>query len=182
MNNGNVIFVAGVYGVGKSTLCDALGRKLNIPSFSAGDLISEINGEIYGRNKAVKDKFDNQDKLISAVNKKILEYPSFLLAGHFCIFNEMDDVEILPEYVFEKMPLSLIVILEADVKRINQNLCTRDNRKYSDTSLKKLIEAERHQCEKIAARLEIPLILHEMKFDSSDVECLYKVIAGGQKS
>lgn len=91
-----VIFIAGTYGVGKSTLCDKLCRKLNIPAFSAGDLISEINGETYGKNKVVKNKIANQNILISAVEKKLSLYPTFLLAGHFCIFDKSDEVEILP--------------------------------------------------------------------------------------
>lgn len=59
-----VIFIAGTYGVGKSTLCDKLCRKLNIPAFSEGDLISEINGETYGKNKVVR--FNNSDYLQKA--------------------------------------------------------------------------------------------------------------------
>lgn len=46
--NGSTIFIAGVYGTGKSTLCSALSERLRIPAFSAGNLISEINGEQYG--------------------------------------------------------------------------------------------------------------------------------------
>ena len=42
------IFVAGTYGVGKSTLCNKLSTALKIPDFSAGDLISAVNGETYG--------------------------------------------------------------------------------------------------------------------------------------
>ena len=39
------IFIAGSYGVGKSTLCDNLSRVSGVPAYSAGDLISCINGE-----------------------------------------------------------------------------------------------------------------------------------------
>ena len=60
MKNG-VVFIAGAYGVGKSTLFRKLSLTLRIPSFSAGDLISEVNGEIYGQNKVVKDKTENQN-------------------------------------------------------------------------------------------------------------------------
>ena len=42
------IFIAGSYGVGKSTLCDNLSRVSGVPAYSAGDLISCINGEQYG--------------------------------------------------------------------------------------------------------------------------------------
>lgn len=55
------IFVAGSYGVGKSTLCNALSNTLTIPAYSASDLISNVNGEQYGANKAVKNKDANQD-------------------------------------------------------------------------------------------------------------------------
>lgn len=42
---GSTIFIAGVYGTGKSTMCTALSERLHIPAFSAGDLISMMNGE-----------------------------------------------------------------------------------------------------------------------------------------
>lgn len=45
---GSTIFIAGVYGTGKSTMCSVLSEMLHIPAFSAGDLISAINGEQYG--------------------------------------------------------------------------------------------------------------------------------------
>lgn len=56
----STIFIAGVYGTGKSTVCSALSKELCIPAFSAGDLISSINGEQYGANKTVSDKNNNQ--------------------------------------------------------------------------------------------------------------------------
>lgn len=34
------IFLAGIYGVGKSTLANKLSIRTNIPNYSAGDLIS----------------------------------------------------------------------------------------------------------------------------------------------
>ena len=83
-----VFFIAGVYGVGKSTLCEKLSKKLRIPFYSSGDLISKDNGELYGANKVVKDKNKNQNILADAVRQIFLAYPSILLAGHFCIFNK----------------------------------------------------------------------------------------------
>ena len=81
------IFIAGTYGVGKSTLCDSLSKKLDIPAFSSGDLISNVNGEKYGANKFVKNKSANQDILEVEVKKLLKQFPKILLAGHFCIFN-----------------------------------------------------------------------------------------------
>lgn len=95
MKNG-VIFIAGAYGVGKSTLCNKLSLTLGIPSFSAGDLISEVNGEIYGQNKVVKDKTENQNILIAAIKDRLNTHPVFLLAGHFCIFNKKTKLKFFP--------------------------------------------------------------------------------------
>ena len=70
-----VIFVAGVYGVGKSTLCEKLSKELSIPFYSASDLISKVNGESYGTNKVVKDKSQNQDILADVIHQISLKHP-----------------------------------------------------------------------------------------------------------
>lgn len=85
-NMNGLYFIAGVYGVGKSTLCEKISTILDIPFYSSGDLISNVNSETYGANKTVKDKAQNQNILVSAVNQSYLRYPTMLLAGHFCIF------------------------------------------------------------------------------------------------
>lgn len=122
------IFVAGSYGVGKSTLCNVLSKALDIPTFSAGDLIGNINGEQYGANKAVKNKDVNQDILDIEVKKKLEQYPTILLAGHFCLFDKSNCVEKLPNSIFEKISIEQILLLEADPVRISTNLSIRDKK------------------------------------------------------
>lgn len=175
MNDG-VIFIAGAYGVGKSTLCNKLNNLLNIPAFSSGDLISKKNGEKYGTNKVVKDKDYNQQLLIDAVNKIIINSPKLILAGHFCIFNSANNVEILPEFVYREIHLSKIILLEANADIIIDNLQSRDNKKYSLKGIKMLSDTEKLQAQKIAKELNIPLITHKMKFDESDVNKIISVI------
>jgi adenylate kinase len=178
----NVIFVAGVYGVGKSTLCNKLSSAAGIPAFSAGDLISDINGETYGRNKVVKDAKNNQDILISAVDAKLEECPHFLLAGHFCIVDKDNEVELLPEYVFSKLHLSQIILLEANVLRIAENINGRDHRKYPAQTRERLIACERSQAQRVAKELKIPLTIHNMQFNYSDEEALANLLLGGHEN
>lgn len=173
-----VIFIAGIYGVGKSTLCDKLKEKFNVSSFSAGDLISEINGETYGKNKVVKDKNENQNILISAVKKKLEEQPTFLLAGHFCIFNKSCDVEVLPDFVFKEIPISKIILLEADVQRVVDNIKQRDSKAYGIEAVERLALAERTQAESTSAMLGIPLYIHKMQFTQKDIEEVSTIING----
>ena len=177
MKNG-VVFIAGAYGVGKSTLCSKLSLTLRIPSFSAGDLISEVNGEIYGQNKVVKDKTENQNILITAVKNKLNTHPIFLLAGHFCIFNKKDEVEVLPEFVYKELPISKILLLESDGDTIIKNIKSRDNKSYSITSIENLIETERNQAVKFSHQFDIPLYIHKMKFDQTDVDTISTLLKG----
>lgn len=173
-----IIFVAGTYGVGKSTLCDKLSKKLNIPSYSSGDLISEINGEVYGANKVVKDKTANQNILISAVKRKLSLNPVFMLAGHFCIFNKSGEVELLPEFVYKEMPISKLILLETEIDTIINNIRSRDNKLYSLDAIKSLILTERKQAEIISEQLNLPLHVHKMNFDQTDVEKISDIIQG----
>ena len=77
------IFIAGSYGVGKSTLCDNLSRVSGVPAYSAGDLISCINGEQYGANKVVQDKKLIKISLLSKLEKSWTITPQYCLPGIF---------------------------------------------------------------------------------------------------
>lgn len=162
------IFVAGSYGVGKSTLCSVLSKILSIPYYSAGDLISHINGEQYGANKAVKDKEANQEILAIEVKKKLERYPVILLAGHFCIFDKQNYVEKLPNSIFERISIEQILLLEADPARILTNLNIRDKREYKLRQIELLIKEERQAAEKISKKCKCCLHIHRMVFDDSD--------------
>lgn len=163
------IFIAGSYGVGKSTLCSALSRKLTIPAYSAGDLISNVNGEQYGANKAVKDKDANQYIISIEVKKKLKQDRTILLAGHFCIFNKLNCVEKLPYSVFEKISIEHILLLEADPARILTNLNIRDKKKYELRHIELLLKEERCAAEEISQKLSCGLHIHQMVFDRSDL-------------
>lgn len=169
-------FVAGVYGVGKSTSCEKISTILDIPFYSSGDIISNVNGESYGANKIVKNKTQNQDILVSAVNQLYLCHSTILLAGHFCIFDKNTKVDILPEDVFSQLKILKIILLEADEEIIINHLSKRDNKVYSKEQIVELQSTERTQALKIASELEIPIVIHQMKFDDCDIdEILIKI-------
>ena len=167
------IFIAGAYGVGKSTLCNSLSKRLGIPAFSASDLIGRVNGENYTKNKSVHNKYDNQDILVTEVSKILRDHPSILLAGHFCIFDKENNVDILPSYVFHRLQIQSILLLEADNSQIISNLTARDNYEYSDTQISSLTSTERAIATEIATSIGCSLYIHKMNFNDSDVEqCL----------
>ena len=167
---GSTIFIAGVYGTGKSTMCSTLSEMLHIPEFSAGDLISAINHEQYGANKAVSDKNNNQALLAERVRQLTQENERIILAGHFCIFNADNDVEVLPESVYPALNISQIILLEAEIQTIIANLRRRDGKNYPVKSISVLLEKEREQSERIAEQLNCPLNIYQMTFTDKDSE------------
>ena len=171
-----IIFVAGSYGVGKSTLCNALSKILSIPTYSAGDLISNVNGEQYGVNKAVKDKYANQEILVFEIEKKLEHCPTILLAGHFCIFDKFNCVDKLPHSAFEKMAIEQILLLEANPARILNNLIVRDKKKYELRDIKLLLEEERRAAEEISHKCRCSFHIHHMAFDESDIRKCCKLL------
>ena len=102
-------FIAGIYGVGKTTLCEKIKNKVGIEFFSASDIISQVNGEKYGKNKLVKNEKRNQEILISKI-KKLKDVEKILLNGHFCIFDNNNYVIQLPIDTYSALDLSLIHI------------------------------------------------------------------------
>lgn len=171
----SVIFVSGVYGVGKSTLCNEIAHKCHIGFYSASDLISEVNGEIYGANKKVKDKIANQIILIERVNEKIEHHNLVLLAGHFCILGSSGNMERLPLEIYEKLHISSIILLEANPSFIINNLEKRDGKQYLEIQIEEFMQAERDCSKKVSDILKVPLFVHNMDFSDRDVldSCLF---------
>lgn len=170
------IFLAGVYGVGKSTIGKKLNDLTNIPFYSASDLISEINGETYGANKAVKNKNTNQKILSKAIQKKLNFDTTIILAGHFCIFDKECNIDILPISVFKQLTIEKIILLETDSTTIFDNIANRDSKEYSMDSLNSIIAKEKEYAISTANQLNVPLYIHHMTFNNSDVSSLMEFI------
>ena len=134
------ILLAGIYGVGKSTLAEKLTNQTGIPNYSAGDLISSRNGEKYGANKLVADKDKNQDILAEVVSSLLQKHDRILLAGHFCIVNKQGRVDILPESVYNALDIERIILLEAPRDVILSHLAGRDGKEYSETLIQALMD------------------------------------------
>lgn len=167
------IFIAGIYGVGKSTLCDNLSKMLGIPAYSAGDLISSVNGEHYGANKAVTDKISNQAILALQVQELLKVTPQILLAGHFCIFDKDNNIDYLPENVFSDLEIEKMLLLNAPIAIILKNLSLRDKKEYTQQQVLSLYNAENKRAKEISHKLGCELFIHNMRFDTTDIlKCL----------
>lgn len=171
-----VLFLAGIYGVGKSTLGETLSQRQGIPFYSAGDLISQVNGEIYGANKVVADKVGNQDILAIQIERLLKRYDRILLAGHFCIVNKRGEVDCLPQDAFINLHLDKIILLEAEKEQILDHLRVRDAKKYSPELVAALMQTEREMAYAVSAELNCPIATHCMTYSSTDVLTIEQVL------
>ena len=170
------ILLAGIYGVGKSTLAEKLTNQTGIPNYSAGDLISSRNGEKYGANKLVADKDKNQDILAEVVSSLLQKHDRILLAGHFCIVNKQGRVDKLPESVYNALDIERIILLEAPRDVILSHLAGRDGKEYSETLIQALMDQERASAEQTAAKLQCPFVSYGMTYSDADARELMAVL------
>src|SRR5690606_18775242 len=89
----NIIFIGGIHGVGKSTICQHICRELNMVYLSASELLKweEINDD--ANNKKVKDIPFTQNRLITGLFNTIQKRHFYLLDGHYCLLNGKAEVE-----------------------------------------------------------------------------------------
>ncbi len=172
----DVYFFAGVYGVGKTTICNEVTSRTGIPSYSASDLISSQISENYGAQKSVTNKEKNQYALIAAINKMPPKEEKILLAGHFCIFNKQNEVEILPEFIFPLLGIKKIFLLITDADTIIKNLYNRDKVAYGIEAINEIMSHERSLAEKTSEKLQCKLYIHHMKFDGTDADNITKFL------
>lgn len=173
MNN-KIIFIAGSYGVGKTTICNQLANTLKIPSYSASDLISKQNKELYGKNKYVKDSNLNQNILIKQVSQ--IKDEIFLLNGHFCLKAPNDNIILLEKGIFKQLSLSAVILIESSPELVLQNLYIRDQEIYNIEFINKLLSSEKKQAIDVSEAYNIPLYVYEMKYDGEDLKKVLSII------
>jgi adenylate kinase len=153
-----IIFVAGVHGVGKTTLCNDLATKFNVEHFSASDLIAKEKKEERLCSKQVENIDGNQDHLVVAINKYCNNANWCLLDGHFCLLNKENAITKIPYSTYEGIAPSAILVLVDKPENIFSRLNLRDGVKYDLDLLRSLQEQEILYAEYVRNQLCIPCL------------------------
>lgn len=153
--NFNIIFIAGVHGVGKSHFCSQVENNFGLPVFSASQLIREIKLAEIDINKIVIDAEENQEHLIIALKNIKTTSETIILDGHFCLFSD-DGIINIPEKIFQKIPLKSIFVLCDYPEKIYQRIKNRDGVALSVDIISELQCREIERAEFIANLIEIP--------------------------
>jgi len=151
----NILFFAGIHGVGKSTIGNKLQKDINIAMFSASQLIKEGKGKI-NENKKVKNIDDNQRILLEQLKAKST-LGLFILDGHFSLIDKHGVIQEIPLNIFKQINPREIILLEADAKLIHDRLYARDNVKHDISVIQDMLKKERLHALFVAKELKIPI-------------------------
>lgn len=155
----NIIFIGGIHGSGKGSVCSKLRKKLNIEHLTASDILkwSDISPEV--GNKLVTDISFTQDRLIYGLKNRILPDIKYLLDGHFCLFDSNGCVENIPMDTFSKINPIIISVVVSDPKVIVKRLFKRDKKDYDLNFIDEMQKREIEYGNEVANKLNIPFTL-----------------------
>tara|TARA_R110002167_G_scaffold116423_1_gene291507 strand:- start:1539 stop:2093 length:555 start_codon:yes stop_codon:yes gene_type:complete len=157
MKNKNIIFIAGVHGVGKSTFCDSLSLKTEAFPISASTLIKRSIA--LNNGKIVDNVNKNQNALIEQLSQLDIREDTILLDGHFCLIDKNKNISDVPIQTFVSIDPTLILLLKCDAQRIQDRLSERDGAEVFDKYLiDELQKYETNRARLISKTINVPII------------------------
>jgi len=166
-----IIFIGGIHGSGKGTICNQTSKDFEIPHFSCSKLLKwEELSSI--SNKKVDDFEVTQNRLLNGIRSNISPEKLTLLDGHFCLLNQEGTPEKIEEQTFTDINPILIAIVTEDVNTIHDRLENRDGNSYELDILDKMQQLEYSQAKAVSNLLTIPLI----ELNSKNIEEFHKFI------
>ena len=154
----NIIFVAGVHGVGKTTYCYELSKKLGLQHFSASDIIRSQKASAVPLNtKSVKNTEKNQDLLLQGIEGLELFNKDIILDGHFVLLQN-DEIKHLPLSTYEGLRINKIILLSDSPENIYKRITARDvDSQFSVDLINRMQIAETEYAKEVSQVLDVKL-------------------------
>lgn len=167
----NIIFIGGIHGVGKGTICMEIALRANIIHITASQVLKwdEISST---DNKLVQNISSTQERLLLGLKNLIEKDKQYLLDGHFCLLNSNGVPCKIDEETFDNINPKIISIVIDDVGKIVERLEKRDNKKYDAQTLNELQEMEIEYAKYLSNKYSIPYI----EIRNNDYKSLLKII------
>ncbi|TLS68127.1 hypothetical protein FEF65_03785 [Mariprofundus erugo] len=156
----SMLFVGGIHGVGKSTICQKAFGPLGYQCETASSLIA-AHGRRIEKEKRVNDVSDNQTVLLQQLQSAKEQYCRLLLDGHFTLINSQGQIEPIETAVFEAMNPGRLILIKGDTEEISRRLAARDNKKWDASFLTKFQNAEEGHARYVAEKIQVPLLIFE---------------------
>jgi adenylate kinase len=172
-----LIFVGGVHGVGKSSVCSDVAKETQARHLTASALIrAERASAITMGGKEVADLSGNQDLLIRGFRRLVRDEcsTSVLLDGHFVLITSTWGVQPIPVDVFRALRITELVCFVGDPDEITERLRSRDGLVVKASEISELQRRELEQAMIVSEALGLPL----EKFTAFDSIALAPLVHG----
>lgn len=153
----NIVFIGGIHGVGKGTICKEIALKTDLIHITASQVLKwdEISSL---ENKLVKNISSTQQRLILGLKNIIEKDKQYLLDGHFCLLDSNGIPSKIDEETFDLINPKIISIVIDDIASIVYRLEKRDNKKYDIKILNVLQKMEIEYAKHLSKKYSIPYI------------------------
>ncbi|MDG2432540.1 ATP-binding protein [Flavobacterium sp.] len=153
----NIIFIGGIHGVGKGTICKKITSNTTLSHVTASEMLkwNEISDS---ENKLVANIYTTQERLINGLNNLIKKDKQYLLDGHFCLLNSEGFPVRIDEGTFDKINPKAIAIVIDDIEKISKRLETRDDKIYDIKILSELQQMEIEYAKYLSKKYSVPYI------------------------
>lgn len=154
-----MIFVGGIHGVGKSYFTEKVKKELNIDTYQASKLISDLKNECLSNIKLVSDIDRNQNYLLKAIDKLDSLKKEYLLDGHFCLLNEYGNVEKIENQTYRILNPDAVILITEEPEIIVRRRLNRDGVISDIKKIKEFQDHEINYAKEITGELGIPLYI-----------------------
>ena len=153
----NIIFIGGIHGVGKGTICKEIASRTDLVHITASEIlkwneISDID------NKLVANISTTQERFVIGLKNLVKKNKKYLLDGHFCLLNSNQTPIKIDESTFDQINPKAIVIVIDNVEKITKRLKMRDGKIYDAEVLNQLQQMEIEYANYLANKYSIPYI------------------------
>lgn len=173
-----MIFLGGVHGVGKSSMCSEVAQNIGLSVFGASAVIrAERQVPSADSRTTVGDVRGNQELLVQGVRKRLAEsVGTFLLDGHFVLRTLDGAIERIDTEIYVALGVNHIICIRDDPQAIARRLLDRDGVMHRVDDISILQSEELDHAAHVCRQLKIQLaVIHA--FDHKGFETCLRSIA-----
>lgn len=154
----NLIFIGGIHGVGKGTICANVCINSHLIHLSSSQVLKwkDISSP---QNKLVTDFEFTQDRLIENLKNIVQADKKYLLDGHYCLLDKDGKPERINQKTFELIDPFAFVIVTGNISEIKERLDKRDKVNYNLSLLEHFQLVEMEYAKSLSQILGKPLLV-----------------------
>lgn len=172
----SLIFVGGIHGVGKTTLCLKAFAPFGYHCMTASSLISAYGRRI-DKNKQVNNIYDNQTALIEQLALEKKKHCRFLLDGHFTLINSQGHIEPVDRSVFKRINPTQLILIKGDSKETARRLAIRDGKDWNPAFVEEFQKEEEKYAKLISKELNKDLFVIDNEANPRSTVHLFRKIS-----